>query len=64
MSNITGKIMTKAALGTLALAAVAVTGHSAGYTGTHHAAGTVHMIIAADPDNNNPGPDSTTGIPA
>lgn len=60
MSNITGKIVKKVAVGALAVAAVAA-GNTAVYTVASHASVTSHTSASAD--NNNPGPDGGTPAP-
>lgn len=66
MSNITGKIAKKVAVGALAVAAVAA-GDTAVYAVTSHASIASHASVtsstSASADNNNPGPDSTTPAP-
>lgn len=62
MSNITGKIVKKAAVGALVVAAVAAGGDTTLHAVAHRASAVNHVTASAD--NNNPGPDSTTGAPA
>jgi hypothetical protein len=61
MSNITGKIAKRAALGVLVMAAVAVAGDTTAHAATHHASAVGHSVASAD--NNNPGPDGTHPAP-
>lgn len=66
MPSIAGKIITRAAMSALAVAAVAVAGDAAGPAAAHHAplANRVAAVTVALADNNNPGPDFAPGTPA